>query len=127
LQALYVIRFTYSQETLTMTKVIVAKYRAHIRGLTDQQAEQYFKQNGKPNPIYRHNADCVASVVIGWPGVIASFASAYIMWKSINHDQVYGPHSSKYTTKGDEAGVAGNNMPMTGDVGTRDVDPTVTA
>jgi hypothetical protein len=117
----------YSLQILTMTKVIVARYRAHIRGLSDQQAERYFKQNGKPNPIYRHNAYCVASVVVGWPGVIASFAAAYIMWKSINHDKVYGPRSSKYTTKSEEVGVAGNNMPMTGDVGTPGVEPTVTA
>jgi len=103
--------------------VIVAKYRAHIRGLTDAQAEPYFRQNGLPNPVYRHNAECVASVVIGWPGVIASFASAYIMWISINHDQKFGPKSSKYRTKSQEAGIQENGTPMTGDAGARAGEP----
>ncbi|EHL00393.1 hypothetical protein GLAREA_04545 [Glarea lozoyensis ATCC 20868] len=107
--------------------VIVARYRAHIRGLTDAQAEPFFRQNGPPNPIYRHNAECVASVVVGWPGVIASFASAYIMWKSINHDEKFGPKSSKYVTNGGEAGMVENGTAMTGDVGERVVAPDVTA
>lgn len=107
--------------------VIVAKYRAHIRGLTDAQADPYFRQNGPPNPIYRHNAECVASVVIGWPGVIASFASAYIMWKSINHDQKFGPKSAKYSNKGVEAGMEENKNAVTGDADQRVVQPAVTA
>jgi hypothetical protein len=116
--------FLFIQQINTnITKVIVAKYRAHIRGLTDAQAEPYFRQNGLPNPVYRHNAECVASVVIGWPGVIASFASAYIMWISINHDQKFGPKSSKYRTKSQEAGIQENGTPMTGDAGARAGEP----
>jgi len=38
--------------------------------------------------------------------MIASFASTYIMWKSIQHDDKVGPWSSKYGgNKGEEASI----------------------
>jgi len=83
----------------------VATHRAHITGVSSAEAEFYFVQNGKPNPIYRKNAECVTSVVLLWPGVVASFASTYIMWKSIQHNDAHGPFSSKYKNKGEEASI----------------------
>ena len=110
--------------------IIVATREVHITGVTPAEADALFIANGKPNRVYRHNAYCVASCVILWPGVVASFArlvaqillrkshgiwfltnlfpdSAYIMWKSINHNDIYGPKSTKYRSsspiKGEEA------------------------
>jgi len=92
-------------DALALT-VIVAKRRAHITGVPPAAASFYFRQNGPPNPIYRKNADCVASVVLLWPGVVASFASAYIMWKSHQHDDALGPRSLRYRgTKGEEMSI----------------------
>lgn len=73
--------------------------------------------------MYRKNAYAVASAVILWPGVLASFArsvqfvmyspflvstdssmcSTYIMWKSLQHNDKFGPFSSKYKNTGEEA------------------------
>lgn len=56
----------------------MATHHAYITGvgvsISPAEAEGYFKDNGPPNPIYRKNAECVASVVLLWPGVVASFA-----------------------------------------------------
>jgi hypothetical protein len=54
--------------------VIVATKRSYITGVTRAEEAELFRSNGKPNPVYRHNAYCVASCVILWPGVVASFA-----------------------------------------------------
>ncbi|KAH6680721.1 hypothetical protein B0J14DRAFT_558065 [Halenospora varia] len=86
------------------TTVIVATKRASIKGVTPEEEAFYFRQNGPPNPIYRHNNECLTSTILIWPGMIASFASAYIMWKSIQHDDIHGPYSSKYRSKSPEAG-----------------------
>ncbi len=92
---------------LTVYQVIVARNSAHITGVSPTEAALYFQNNGKPNPVYRHNAYCVASAVILWAGVVGSFASTYIMWKSLAHNDVHGPKSSKYRvgTKGEEASI----------------------
>ncbi|TVY37741.1 hypothetical protein LOCC1_G006298 [Lachnellula occidentalis] len=82
-------------DALAMT-IIVATHRAHITGVSGAEARYWFAANGKPTPIYRKNAECVASVVLLWPGVIASFASTYIMWKSIQHNDVHGPFAAGY-------------------------------
>jgi len=91
-------------DALALT-VIVAKHNAHISGVDDAMAAFYFKSNGKPNPVYRKNAYCVASTVLLWPGVVASFASTYIMWKSLAHNDVFGARSLRSRTKGEEASV----------------------
>lgn len=57
-----------------MRQVIVATRKAYITGVSPERAHELFLQNGPPNPIYRHNAECVTSAVILWPGMIASFA-----------------------------------------------------
>ncbi|KAF8866750.1 hypothetical protein BDZ45DRAFT_700355 [Acephala macrosclerotiorum] len=72
-------------------------------------------QNGKPNPIYRKNPYNVASVVILWPGFVATCASTYIVWKSLQHNDKLGPFSSKYknNTTGDKGEEASMEMPST--------------
>lgn len=82
--------------------VIVATGHTWISGASHAEGLALFAANGPPNRIYRHNADCVASAVMLWPGMIASFASTYIMWKSIAHDDKLGPFSSKYRSKQEE-------------------------
>jgi len=92
-------------DALALT-VIVATHRAHITGVSAAEAAFRFRQNGPPTPIYRKNAECVASVVLLWPGMIASFASTYIMWTSILHNDQFGPRSSKYSGhKGEERSI----------------------
>lgn len=53
--------------------VIVATQRVTITGVSFEEGERLFRENGKPNPVYRHNAYCVASCVIVWLGMIFSF------------------------------------------------------
>jgi hypothetical protein len=91
---------------LSTLQVIVAMHRVTITGVSARGARILFQENGPPNPIYRKNAYCVASAVLLWPGMIASFASTYIMWKSLQHDDKLGPWSSKYGgKKGEEASI----------------------
>lgn len=98
-----VVSFMALADAIAMT-VIVATRSAYISGVSPEYANTLFEQNGPPNRIYRHNAYCVASTVILWPGMIASFASTYIMWKSLAHNDLYGPFSSKHRSrKGVEA------------------------
>jgi len=100
------------------TTVIVATRSAYITGVSPEYANTLFEQNGKPNRVYRHNAYCVASTVILWPGMIASFASTYIMWKSLAHNDTHGPFSSRHrpSRKGEEASIdlasSDNNKPV---------------
>lgn len=57
-------------------QVIVASHAAHITGVSATEAATLIRNNsgGKPTLVYRHNPYCVASVVILWPGVVATFA-----------------------------------------------------
>lgn len=108
-----VISFMALADAIAVT-VIVATRHAYITGVSEAEADYWFQTNGKPNPIYRKNAYCVASAVILWPGVVASFASAYIMCKSLAHDDEYGPKSSKYNTKGKEVEMGTANTTING-------------
>ncbi|RAL59783.1 hypothetical protein DID88_000412 [Monilinia fructigena] len=69
--------------------------RATIDGLSNSAAQKYFFDlNGPPAPIYRKNAYCVGSTVLLWLGMLGTFASTYIMWKSIAHDKIHGPFAA---------------------------------
>jgi len=59
--------------------VIVATRKTFMTDVTPSEAQALFAENGPPNPVYRHNAYCVASTVILWPGVIASFARFVVL------------------------------------------------
>jgi len=100
-----VVSFMALADAIAMT-VIVATRSSHMTGVSLAVANRLFKENGKPNPVYRHNPYCVASTVILWLGMVFSFASTYIMWKSIAHNDKVGPFSAKHrpqAPKGDEA------------------------
>jgi len=93
-----IVSFMALADAIALT-VIVATKKAYISGVPHEEGLLLFRENGKPNPVYRHNPYCVASAVILWPGVVASFASTYIMWKSIQHNDLFGPFSSKHRPK----------------------------
>lgn len=59
-------------------QVIVARNRAYIKNVSTAEENFWFRANGPPNPTYRNNADCVASVVIGWLGLPATFARYFL-------------------------------------------------
>ncbi|KFY53377.1 hypothetical protein V496_07639 [Pseudogymnoascus sp. VKM F-4515 (FW-2607)] len=82
-------------DALALT-VIVGTHRAYIIGVPPEYAQTLFDENGPPNPIYRKNAMSVASSVLLWLGVIATFSSTYIMWRSLQHDDQFGPWSKEY-------------------------------
>ncbi|KFY05074.1 hypothetical protein O988_00290 [Pseudogymnoascus sp. VKM F-3808] len=82
-------------DALALT-VIVATHSAYIVGVPHEYAQILFENNGKPNAIYRKNAMSVTSSVLLWLGVVATFSSTYIMWKSHQHDDEFGPWSAKY-------------------------------
>ena len=69
-----VVSFMALADAIALT-VIVAMKQVRISGPGIGRAEEeaLFKANGKPNPVYRHNAYCVASAVIIWPAVVFSF------------------------------------------------------
>jgi len=99
-----VVSFMALADAIALT-VIVATRHAFITGVSSAEGHALFRQNGPPNPIYRHNADCVTSAVILWPGVVASFASTFIMWKSLAHNEEFGPKSAAYREQGKENSV----------------------
>ena len=65
-----------------LPQAIVATRKAYITGVSLEYAQTLFVRNGPPNPVYRHNAECVASAVILWPGVVASFARLVLLLPS---------------------------------------------
>jgi len=102
-----VVSFMALADALALT-VIVATRNASITGVSPLEAQALFIQNGPPNPVYRHNAYCVASMVILWLGVVGSFVSTYIMWKSLAHNDVFGPKSRAFRAGEGEKGTVGD-------------------
>ncbi|KFZ20522.1 hypothetical protein V501_00076 [Pseudogymnoascus sp. VKM F-4519 (FW-2642)] len=82
-------------DALALT-VIVATHRAYIIGVPPEYARTLVDKNGPPNLIYRKNAMSVTSPVLLWLGVVATFSSTYIMWRSHQHDDQFGPWSAEY-------------------------------
>jgi len=91
-------------DALALT-VIVARNHAFITGVSVELAQALYDNNRTPNFIYRKNAYCVAAAVIIWPGVVGTFVSTYIMFKSHEHDDQFGPKSSRFRSKGEEASI----------------------
>ncbi|KAK2767494.1 hypothetical protein FQN54_003651 [Arachnomyces sp. PD_36] len=79
---------------ISMT-VIVATRSAFVSGVDSETALELLNQSKRnPNLVYRHNPYCVASVVLLWPGWVASVASTIILFASHKHDEQYGPKSA---------------------------------
>ncbi|EAW13610.1 uncharacterized protein ACLA_043290 [Aspergillus clavatus NRRL 1] len=79
---------------LTMT-IITATHSARITGTDGASASKFFQESPKkPALKYRTNPKAVASVVLAWPGWIATVASTIILIKSQRHDDQFGPRSN---------------------------------
>ncbi|MDI1492191.1 MAG: hypothetical protein OHK93_003403 [Ramalina farinacea] len=80
-------------DALAMT-VIVATKSAYLSGPDAVQGMTLLQQYLKPTLIYRKNAKAVASVVLLWPGWVATVASTVILFLSHQHDAIHGPKST---------------------------------
>lgn len=45
--------------------------------------------------VYKHNPYCIASVVLLWPGLVATIASTFILFASHKHDEKHGVFSKE--------------------------------
>ncbi|KAL1743146.1 hypothetical protein HDZ31DRAFT_41637 [Schizophyllum fasciatum] len=79
-------------DAIAMT-VIVATRAAHVTGASASDAVSILAVVGGPNLVYRHNAYCVASVVLLWVGTVSTFASTFIMWESLSYIDQFGARS----------------------------------
>ncbi|EEA27296.1 hypothetical protein TMatcc_004414 [Talaromyces marneffei ATCC 18224] len=88
-----VITVMCSADAIAMT-VIVATRHAYISGVDANEATRLLEASIKnPNLYYRHNPKCLASVILLWPGMVATIGSCYLLIASQNHDDKHGPFS----------------------------------
>jgi len=78
-------------DVLALT-VIVAKHESYTTGVDASTAAALYAQYPF-EMVYRRNSRCVATVVLLWPGFVATVASTVILFKSHAHDDVHGPLS----------------------------------
>jgi len=78
---------------LTIT-IIVATSEAYFTGVDAAAATRDLKLAHGPPLNYRHNGRAIAAVVFIWPGFIATCASAYLLFASHKHDELFGPKST---------------------------------
>ncbi|KAL1687525.1 hypothetical protein GGG16DRAFT_105000 [Schizophyllum commune] len=79
-------------DAIAMT-VIVATRAAHITGISGAEAASVLAVVGGPHLVYRHNAYCVASVVLLWVGTVSTFASTFVMWEALSYIDQHGARS----------------------------------
>ncbi|KAL6718852.1 hypothetical protein ACLMJK_003086 [Lecanora helva] len=79
-------------DALALT-IIVATRSAYVTGVDAPTAAALLQKYEKPTLTYRHNAKAVASMVLLWPGWVATVASTIILFKSHEHDAIFGPKS----------------------------------
>ncbi|KAL6703815.1 hypothetical protein ACN47E_009034 [Coniothyrium glycines] len=82
---------------------IVATGSAHVTGPNAAAGQALLAKYGGSPLKYRDNGRAVASVVFLWPGMVATFASTYLLWHSIAHIDAYGPNSKHARTRDDVA------------------------
>jgi hypothetical protein len=75
-------------DALALT-VIVAMHESYITGVDETTAAALYAQFPF-EMVYRRNARAVASVVLLWPGFVATVASTIILFKSHAHDDRHG-------------------------------------
>ncbi|RAL10174.1 uncharacterized protein BO97DRAFT_407092 [Aspergillus homomorphus CBS 101889] len=79
---------------LTMT-VITATSSVKVHGTDAAGARKFWSESSKkPSFLYRTNPKAIASVVLAWPGWVATVASTLILFASHKHDDVHGPKSN---------------------------------
>jgi len=83
--------------------IIVATKSAYVSGSDAATVQRLLAEYGGSPLRYRDNGRAIASVVFLWPGMIATYASTYILWKSLKHIDMYGPKSTHARLR-DDAG-----------------------
>jgi hypothetical protein len=78
-------------DALALT-VIVATHQSYITGVDAETAATLYEAYPF-EMVYRRNARCIATVVLLWPGFVATVASTVILFKSHAHDDLHGPLS----------------------------------
>ncbi|KAE8165151.1 hypothetical protein BDV40DRAFT_258820 [Aspergillus tamarii] len=79
---------------LVMT-VVTAMYSADITGTDAASARKFWSEaEKKPALAYRTNPKAVASVVLAWPGWVATLVSTIVLFMSKKHDDQYGAKSN---------------------------------
>ncbi|KAF2712959.1 hypothetical protein K504DRAFT_423187 [Pleomassaria siparia CBS 279.74] len=89
--------------------VIVASHSAYVTGIDAAEAQRLLAEYGGGPLKYRHNGRAVASCVFEWPGMIATFASTFLLWRSINYIDSHGPRSTSARTRDNTASKPGEN------------------
>ncbi|KAI9797252.1 MAG: hypothetical protein M1833_005548 [Piccolia ochrophora] len=89
-----VVCFMALADALAFT-VIVARNSASINGVDSEATADLLSQYPSPSLVYRHFAKAIAAVVLLWPGWIFTIASTVILFKSHQHDDEFGPFTSK--------------------------------
>ncbi|KAG8845585.1 hypothetical protein FRB96_002338 [Tulasnella sp. 330] len=84
--------------------VIVATRGAYLKGVSATEESAILQAHHYTPPLeYRRNGRAVASVVLLWPGLIATIASTFILFASYKHNEKYGP-KSHYGRKEEQLG-----------------------
>ncbi|KAF2795211.1 hypothetical protein K505DRAFT_240434 [Melanomma pulvis-pyrius CBS 109.77] len=79
--------------------IILARNSAYVTGTNAENAQRLLAEYGGSPMRYRDNGRAIASVVFEWPGMIATFASTILLWRSLDYIDTYGPKSSKTRTR----------------------------
>lgn len=74
--------------------VILATKSAYVTGTDAATAQRLLAEYGGSPMRYRDNGRGIASVVFLWPGMVATFASTFLLWHCLSHIDVYGPKST---------------------------------
>jgi len=92
--------------------VIVATRSAYVRGVSAAEEAAVLQAHHYTPPLeYRKNGRAVASVVLLWPGLIATIASTIILFKSYKHNEQYGPKTAHSRKEEQLRGIHGNESP----------------
>ncbi|KAF1924028.1 uncharacterized protein M421DRAFT_9177 [Didymella exigua CBS 183.55] len=73
---------------------IVATRSAYVTGTGAASAERQMAADGGSPLRYADNGRAVASVVFLWPGMVFTFVSTWVLWRSLAHGDRFGPMSS---------------------------------
>jgi len=90
--------------------VIVATKSAYVTGTDSATATRLLAEYGGSPLRYRDNGRAIASVVFEWPGMVATIASTWILWHSLQHIDAYGP-KSKHALLRDDVGKGPGEKP----------------
>lgn len=78
---------------------IVATRSAFVTGTNAEEGQKLLSLYGGSPLRYRDNGRAIASVVFLWPGMVFTYASTYLLWRSLAHIDAYGPKSTHARTR----------------------------